>query len=103
MASNSLDFILNNNDLQIINGDFVIGINDEQHIADSINAFPGWWKENPADGVGIFQYKNSAGLQQEIARSIKINLQSDGYLVQNPEVTVDASGTLTIDPRAIRL
>jgi hypothetical protein len=102
MAAN-LDILLNNNDLVFENGDFVIGESDQQHIADTINAFPGWWKEDPADGVGIFQYLNSGGQEQAIARSIKINLQSDGYQVGNPNVTTDLAGSMTIDPQANKI
>ncbi len=101
MAANQ-DLALENNDLLIEDGDFTISISDEQHIADTINAFPGWWKENPADGVGIFQYINSAGKQQEIARLVKINLQSDGYSVRNPKISIDANGLIVVDPQATK-
>ena len=50
------DFALSANDLYISNGDFAISESDNQHIADTLNAFPGWWKENPADGIGVFAY-----------------------------------------------
>jgi hypothetical protein len=96
----STDILLSNNDLVIPNGDFTTGPSDAQHIEDTINAFPGWWKENPADGVGIFQYINSSGQEQEIARSIAINLQSDGYQA-SPTVSVDKTGTLNIIPNAM--
>lgn len=101
MAVNQ-DFGLSGNDLVIEDGDFIISNSDQQHIADTINAFPGWWKENPADGVGIFQYLESSGQEQAIERSVKINLQSDGYQVGNPNVSKDAAGTLTIDPQATK-
>lgn len=101
MAINT-DFALNGNDLGIINGDFASGLSDQQHIADTINAFPGWWKENPEDGVGVFAYLNSSGQEQALERSIKINLQSDGYQVGNPIVNVDSAGTLTVDPQAVK-
>lgn len=96
MAINK-DFELNENDLVIKDGDFVIAESDQQHIEDTINAFPGWWKENPADGVGVFQYVNSAGQEQTIRREIQIQLQSDNYQ-SSPVVTTNASGLLTIKP-----
>lgn len=98
----SKDFGLFQNDLITDDGDFVISLSDQQHIADTINAFPGWWKENPADGVGIFQFLESSGQEQEIERSVKINLQSDGYQVGNPNVSKDSNGNLTIDPQATK-
>jgi hypothetical protein len=94
------DIALLNNDLLIANGDLTIGASDVQHIQDTINAFPGWWKNYPADGVGIFQYVNSIGQDQTIKRSIAINLQSDGYLVSNPQVITNADGTMIIKPNA---
>jgi hypothetical protein len=94
------DIALSNNDLLIQDGDFVIGQSDEQHIVDTINAFPGWWKQNPADGVGLLQYVRSSGKQQEIARIVKIQLQSDGYQVSNPTVTIDQDGLMIINPSA---
>lgn len=93
------DFAILNNDLLCQNGDIAIAESDVQHIEDTINAFPGWWKNNPQDGVGIFQYVNSIGQEQVIKRAIQINLQSDGYSVSNPEVNV-AGSTITINPNA---
>lgn len=94
------DIGLQGNDLNIIDGDLVIAESDTQHVADTINAFPGWWKENPADGVGVFQYLNSGGQEQALKRSMIINLSADGYTVSNPEVGVNSSGQLIINPNA---
>ena len=71
-----------------------------QHVADTLNAFQGWWKEYPADGVGVFQYLGSAGQIEAIKRAIRINLQSDGYTVNNPGVKINAAGQLEINPNA---
>ena len=103
MANNSRDIALVNNDLFISDGDLVIADSDEQHVSDTIAGFPGWWKENPADGVGALAYINSTGKEQELERSVKIQLQSDGYQVSNPEVYVDDSGTLNVSPNAKKL
>ena len=94
------DFALYGNDLLCQNGDIAIGESDPQHIADTMNAFAGWWKQNPADGIGVFQYFNSAGQEQDLKRQIIIQLKADGYNVSNPQVSVDASGMLTIQPNA---
>lgn len=94
------DFSLQGNDLLIQLGDFAIGVSDNQHIADTLNAFPGWWKQYPADGVGVFAFYNSAGAEQILKRKIAIQLKSDGYTVGNPEVTVSAAGQLTVNPNA---
>ncbi|MEI8111181.1 MAG: hypothetical protein WCH59_09350 [Chitinophagia bacterium] len=94
------DIALQNNDLYITSGDFAVIESDTQHIADTINSFPGWWKENPADGVGVFAYLNSSGQEQTLKRAIQIQLTSDGYKVSNPQVSTDASGQLTVTPNA---
>jgi hypothetical protein len=94
------DFALVDNDFLFQNGDFAIAESDAQHISDTIESFPGWWKNYPSDGVGIFQYLNSVGQEQAIKRSLILNLQSDGYAVNNPVVEFDSSGQLKIIPNA---
>ena len=95
------DFALSNNEISIKNGDFVISESDNQHIADTLNAFPGWWKENPADGIGLFSYYNSSGQEQALKRAIQIQLTADGYKVSNPQISVDANGGLIVNPNAV--
>ena len=94
------DFAIQDNDLVIIDGDFAIATSDVQHIADTINAFPGWWKNYPADGVGVLRYFNGPSSTQAIKKAIRLNLESDGYIVNNPDVSIDANGKLNITPNA---
>jgi hypothetical protein len=105
MGLKNQDIALISNDLFIdpIAGDFSIADSDTQHIVDNIAAFPGWWKENPTDGVGILQYENSAGQEQDIQRMVKIQLQSDGYQVNNPFVKIDSTGKLIVQTNATKL
>jgi hypothetical protein len=96
--SGRIDIALLNNDLAFKDGDFFYEIADTQHIVDTINAFPGWWKEFPAEGVGIMQYNKSNIDTQEINRNVKVNLQADGYVVKSPAVvTIDSGGALNIN------
>lgn len=94
------DIGLSNNNLIIDNGDFVIMESDMQHIVDTINAFPGWWKENPLDGAGLMGFTKSNTDPQELNRKIKIELQSDGYKATAPVVNLTSDGKLTINPNA---
>ena len=87
-------------DLLFVNGDLVIKESDQQHVADTINAHVGWWKEFPNDGVGISDFTNSAGSAQQLSRKIKIELNKDGYKVDNPIIEFDANGKLKIYPNA---
>lgn len=103
MAVN-IDIFLVGNDLYIdpIEGDFDPSVADEQHIMDNITDFPGWWKEFPSDGVGIFSYENSSGQQQVLSRNIKQQLQSDGYQCTNPIVKQLPDGLLEVTPNAYK-
>ncbi|MBC7382248.1 MAG: hypothetical protein H7296_04540 [Bacteroidia bacterium] len=87
-------------DLLIVNGDFSIVESDQQHVADTINANVGWWKEFPIDGVQIVDYSKSAGGAAKLARKIKIELEKDGYKVSNPVIEFGADGKLNIYPNA---
>jgi len=87
-------------DLLFVNGDFAIGESDQQHVIDTINAYPGWWKEFPNDGVGIGDYSKSAGGAAKLARKIKVELQKDGYTVNNPVIEFGTDGKLNIYPNA---
>ena len=102
MAIKNVDIALNNNDLIIQDGDFAFAESDQQHVIDTINAFPGWWKENPTDGVGLMAFKKASTELQTINRKIKIQLQSDGYNVQDSVVKLSPDGKLIINPNAIK-
>jgi hypothetical protein len=98
------DHLLVGNDLYIDTnaGDFVVAQSDVQHVQDTIAAFPGWWKQNPADGVGIFAYQNSSGQNQVLGRNVIQQLQSDNYQCNNPIITQAPDGTLTINPNVLQ-
>lgn len=100
--ANSRDISIVSNDLYIVNGDFFIADSDVQHVSDTIAAFPGWWKENPSDGVGMLAYMNSSGKEQEIERKIRVQLIADGYTA-TPSVSVTTGGQLTINPNATKI
>ena len=95
------DFGLDNDgDLLFANGDITIVESDKQHIVDTCNAFVGWWKEFPLDGVGIGNFSKSVSGAQQLARKVKIELEKDGYKVDNPVVEFDEEGKLNLYPNA---
>jgi hypothetical protein len=94
------DIALNNGDLYIKNDDFIFAQSDTQHVIDTINAFAGWWKENPLDGVGLMAYIKSNTNAQQLNRKISIELEADGYKTSAPVVTLSVDGQLTINPNA---
>lgn len=85
------DYINAHNDFEWFNSDI-------KHIEDIIQSTPGTYKENPQMGVGIKNYLNSSGAEQEVARKVMIELQADLYQCDNPLVTYSQPGILTIDP-----
>lgn len=94
------DIKLLDDDAVILNNDLVWDISDPQHIQDTINAWPGWWIENFSDGVGVRSYLNSSGQKQILARSVTLQLQSDLYTVENPQIDFDSNGVLNLQPNA---
>jgi hypothetical protein len=100
MAITRYDMETKNGDVVIVNNDIVWVVSDEQHIQDTINAFPGWWKENFSDGVGVRNFLSSAGQEQTLARLIKIQLEADAYQVDNPQIQFQPGGQLFINPNA---
>ena len=92
------DYALINNDIVFNNGDLYVVESDTQHCIDTINAFAGWWKENPLDGVGIMAYTKSPADRQEIGRKMQVELKSDGYVCRSPTVTLTPDGQLSINP-----
>ena len=92
------DIALSNEDLYIKDNDFIFAESDTQHVIDTINAFAGWWKENPLDGVGLMGYMKSNTNPQQLNRKISIELQADGYKTSAPVVTLTTDGQLTINP-----
>ena len=95
-----------NGDLDIEDNDVTYVLSDEDHIEDTILAAPLWWKQFPADGVGIRYYLASTGKVQKLMGSIKQQLQADGYICNNPVVgspLVLPNGNLNINPNATML
>ena len=95
-----VDIALNNNELFVINGDFAYAESDTQHVIDTMNAMPGWWKENPIDGVGIILYSKASSSLSELNRSVQLQLISDGYKVDGAVFDLTIAGELTINPNA---
>lgn len=103
MATPATDYLLDSNgDLLITNGDIVVGESDKQHIKDTINAFPGWWKQYPTDGVGIAAYAKARANTLELEKQLRLQLESDGYRVGVPIIEFD-NGKLHVFPDATRL
>jgi hypothetical protein len=95
------DVLYNEDGLRVENNDLVYLQSDEQHIEDTINAGPGWYKENFTDGVDIRKFLNSDGQEQVLARKIKLELSSDLYRNCSPIINFTPAGVLNINPNVV--
>jgi hypothetical protein len=91
----AVDFIREaDNEIKIANGDFVIGLSDEQHIEDLLIAAPGDVKQFPLVGVDISKAINGS-VDGEVRKEIRLQLVADGYDVttidfKNGELNINA-------------
>ena len=77
-------------ELQIKDGDLVVGPSDAQHGELLLLTNPGEWKQHPLTGVGISRYLKAPGTQvTQFVTEAKKQLQADGYRVN--ELTVDSN------------
>lgn len=99
------DFLVDEDgDELIVNGDYVIGPSDSQHIDDIIISVAGAWREFPAVGVGVQEYQSGPNEEQKLRAVINQQLKADGYadiivlanyLDNSLDVSVDANRILT--------
>jgi len=73
-------------DLQIANGDFVVGNSDQQHILDLLNGDVGHYKQFSLCCVGVHKYLNGASTSIEINADIRAKLSEDGYAIDGVQV-----------------
>lgn len=76
-----------NDDLLIAGSDFWIGESNIQEVQHIIKANIGFYKQFPEVGVGIQNYLNSSGKEQELKRLIQLQLQNDGFKTESLEIT----------------
>lgn len=89
-------------ELLIVDGDFVLGESDIQHIDHILRASQGDYKESPLIGFGVDQYEHATVSAVELAKykkGIQIQLEYDGFT----NVSVEASSFKNIMIDAKRL
>lgn len=67
-----------NDDLLIINGDFVIGESFDQEVGIILRMYPGELKEDPVLGPQLIRLINSNTSELEIKQLVKLHLARDG-------------------------
>jgi len=81
------------------NGDFQIGLSDDQHIMLLLTTHKGNWKQWPQAGAGIEKYlhKQNNNLA-DLKRDIVVQLQADGYRTGNFNIDNSGEFKLQYDP-----
>jgi len=100
---NVKDIELDNFDLRIVNGDFMLHESDTTHIEHLLLLDKGNLKHSPITGVGIAKYINSPGTVNNIASfksKLKAQLEYDGYSNIEIEVPIDFKN-IKIDAKRI--
>jgi hypothetical protein len=79
------------------NGDFTIGLSDNQHQVDIIQSNKGSWKQYPLCGVGINNYLNASGATMQLKKEITTQLTTDGYSVNDIIFSSNEVDSFTVD------
>lgn len=82
------------NDIVLRNGTMTIGTTDDQNAQLIVLAEKGEFKEHPQLGVGISQFLKSTGRENELLRTIRIQLALDGI---RPKQLTYQNGKLNIE------
>ena len=89
-----------NNNLVFNDGDFVVNTSDDMHIQHILTALPGQYYQSPLVGVGIRDLQNAPFDRVNIVRTIREQLQSDGFNIRQIQVN-KAIDDLELDIDAI--
>lgn len=85
-----------NDDLEIVNGDFVVATSNKQHVRDIFRSHKGEYKEYPLLGFGAGGYlKKNNDLKYTFLRGLKQQLRYDGY--DNTVIEIRDFGKIKID------
>ena len=95
-------------DLRIVNGDFVLGPSDQQHIEHIVESEKGNWREHPVVGVGIMRFLNASQKIQnkgKLSRKVGLQLEYDNYRIESIKVSNDLlkNGKQAIEVDAVRI
>lgn len=89
------DILLNENDVSIVNGDFLIGDSEQQEIESVLIAFKGEFKITPLLGAEITRMLKARNTRQGIAREVNEQLKYDGF--QKIDFKIEDAENFTIN------
>ena len=102
MATVDQDILLNDYDLWIKNGDFVIGESEQQESDLIINTFQGNWFQYPLVGVGIVRYLAGTTPALQLENIIVQQLKADGFAVDSVSIVGTTLNNIKIQVLAHR-
>ncbi|MBS1506033.1 MAG: hypothetical protein JSS79_05245 [Bacteroidetes bacterium] len=80
MATFLSDILLDDtSDLMVQNGDWVVGLSDNQNIEQIIDSAPGGWFMSPLVGVGVNRFLNGNISVSQLETLVQQQLKRDGY------------------------
>ena len=77
------DILLTDGDLDIQDGDFVIGPSEEQEIDFIIRSHKGEWRQFPRLGFGIVKWLKSSFRRSDFKQALDTELLQDGFVKNN--------------------
>lgn len=80
------DFLTQDNDLELISGDFFIGESQNQSVEFLLISSQGEWKEHPEAGADILLAENGA-INRFLDRRIRVQLEADNFKIKQLEIT----------------
>lgn len=81
------DFLLDaEGDLNIENGDFVLGESDFQHLELILKSEQGQWKEHPELGANLHKAQSGV-IDRFLNRDIRVQLEADGFALDELNIT----------------
>ncbi|QHB38608.1 hypothetical protein pippi81_gp044 [Flavobacterium phage vB_FspM_pippi8-1] len=86
-------------DIVIVNGDFLLFNSDEVHIENILKANKGFFFENPLVGLGIIRELNGSKTIQELKQDIRRQLVLDNFSVQLVEIK---EGEININAKRLK-
>jgi hypothetical protein len=93
-----VDILLNENQsLRVVNNDLMLGESDDQNIYDILISVKGDYKLTPQIGVDAISLLNSNADVQGIKNIVRLNLEIDGFAVNDVIVDED-NGNFKVTP-----
>ena len=96
------DILLNDaEELDFLDGDFLVGVSDQQHVKHILIANKGHYYQSPLVGLGSKDLINGDINRDELRQDIKIQLKADNY--RPLDVFIDANFDVFINAEPLTI